>query len=240
MTRVTVSGARALTAACAAVCVLLVLAGSALIATRAWAEWSEVAETGQPGYLSLRSDPGTPQWSNLRPGDSRAWLIEASLADAPRASLDIELHAEGELIDAGRMTVSVTGCSEPFSDAGEPRCGGVEEIVVSEEPLAAVGAADAAVHPLLELRADAPRYLLVVIALAASASQDETAGASARIGVGLHVQGETEDEGGVLPSTGGDLGDLVPVAVLAAGMTGLGLTALLRRRFVTAREVRHG
>ncbi|WP_460782910.1 hypothetical protein [Microbacterium tumbae] len=215
----------------AVVFALLVAAGSALIVAKASAAWTEVAETGRAGYLSLRSDPGLPAWSDLRPGDTEHWLIEVSLDDADDATLRIELHAAGELIGAGGMTVSVTGCSSEFViGAAAPHCEAQAEAVLPETSLAAVAAGeDVQTYPLADLRRGAPRYVLVTLGVAASASPDAMAGASARIGVGLHAEGEAPDEPG-LASTGADMGDLVPVIMLATGMLGLGLSAALWRR----------
>ncbi len=207
---------------------LLVLVGSALIVSRASAAWTQVTETGEPGYLSLRSDPGAPQWSDLRPGDVEHWLIEASLGDADVSTLRLELHADGPLVSAGDMTVSVSGCSVPFTDL---QCAGTAQSVLSEASLADVAGADAGIHPLLDLHRGAPRYLLVTLALAQTASAEEVAGASARIGVGLHASGaDPDDPDDPLAVTGADAGDLIPVGILAAGMLGLGVAALFWRR----------
>lgn len=211
-------------------CALLALAGSVLIVARASAAWVDVTETGRPGYLSLRSDPGTPHWSNLRPGDTAHWLIEASLADADEASLRLELDAEGPLIEAGRLMVGVNGCSMPFvRTETDPHCEGRAETVLEETSLAAVvtdAAADT--YPLTDLRRSSPRYILVRLEVAPSAVPDTMAGSTARIGLGLHAEGG--DAEGDLATTGSDANDLMPVVMLAAGLFGLGGCVALSRR----------
>src|SRR5690606_2538800 len=79
--------ARAGVLALAVVFALLAAAGSASVVLRASAVWQEAVDAGKPGHLVLRSDPGSPQWTDLRPGDTVRWLIEASLADVGESTL---------------------------------------------------------------------------------------------------------------------------------------------------------
>ncbi len=212
-------------------------AGSALVVGRASAALQQVAETGRPGYLVLRSDPGVPQWQDLSVGDTVHWLVEASLENAERSSLRLELRADGTLIDAGGMTAEVVACSVPFLADGDlsvpqplpPECPGEESSVLPRSPLGEIArSASGDLVPLADLRRDAPRHLRVTLSLSPAASGEEIARRTARIGVGLHAAGDDPGELGV---TGEGIGsDLVAVLVLGTGLIGLGAGLALRRR----------
>lgn len=212
------------------------IAGSVSVVHRASAALQEVAETGQPGRLVLRSDPASPQWTDMRPGDSVEWLIEASLTDVDEGSLSLQLSAEGELLDAGAMTVHVQSCAVPFQRTGaEVGCAVGGRTVLPTSSLAQVTRENSGgysnVYDLAALHSGSPRHLLVSLSMSPSADQDATADASARIGIGLHAAGETpQAPDGVLAVTGSDLvGDVLAVALLGVGVTGLGLSLALWR-----------
>lgn len=236
--------ARMWTAAALAVVFLLVsAAGSMAVVLRASAALEAVVETGRPGYLVLRSSPGAPQWTALRPGDTVHWLIEASLADAVESTLSIQLHADGPLIDADAMTVSVESCTTPFqqSDGSSsgPRCDGAGETVLTDGSLSAAAGEQAEVYDLADLRRGTPRHVLVSLSVPPSADPQTVAGASARVGVGLHAEGDTPPDT-ALAVTGADFaGDLVALALLGGGLIGLGLSLASWRRLRQAqRETR--
>ena len=218
------------------VCALMIAAGSAAIALRASAALQEIGESGNPGQLVLRSDPGSPRWTNLRPGDSVHWLIEASLADVDESTLSVQLLADGTLVDVGAMTVSVESCTAPFQEIGAsiaPRCVGTADSVLANTPLAVV-AIDGAdeVYELADLHRGTPRHLLVSLSVASSAEPVVMADATARIGVGLHAAGASpQRQNDALAITGANpLVDIVPLVLLGGGLIGLGLSVALWQR----------
>lgn len=218
-----------------AVSALVLAVGASLTAVRAVAVVRDVTETGHPGYLSLASDPQAPHWQNLAAGDTVHWAVDASLADADRAHLRLELRSHGALVHAGRMQVSVIACSVPFAAAGPlsavdsapPVCPGVSTTILAPTALADVAGADrGTLFPLADLHEGQPRHLLVTLNLAASPA----AAATARIGVGVHATGEQASDAGILPVTGGDAGDLAALLITALGAVGIGAGLVLRRR----------
>ncbi|MGI6877620.1 hypothetical protein [Microbacterium sp. gxy059] len=216
--------------ALALVFLLVALAGGALVVQRAAAALERVEETGQPGLLALRSDPAAPAWSHLRPGDRVHWLIEASLADADIGSLSLELRADGALVDRGGMTASVSSCPAPFQDGAVPRCAEPGGAVVLPATSLAEISADADRIALADLRRDAPRHLLVTLALSPDADPAGIADARARIGVGLHAAGDDARSPDPLAPTGSDLAaDAIALGLLALGAVGAGICLALRR-----------
>lgn len=220
----------------AAVFAAVTIAGSVSVVHRASAALQEVAETGQPGRLVLRSDPASPQWTDMRPGDSVDWLIEASLADVDESSLSLQLSAEGDLLDVGAMTVGVQSCAVPFQRTGaELGCAAGVRTVLPTSSLAQVtrenSGAYSDVYELAGLHSRSPRHLLVSLSVSPSADPKATADAAARIGIGLHAAGETPPApDGTLAVTGSDLtADVLAVALLGAGFIGLGMSLALWR-----------
>lgn len=211
--------------------VFALVAGSVLGVSRASAILQEVAETGLPGFLSLRADPLSPHWRNLTPGAEVHWLIEASLADADSSTLSLELRSEGPLVDAGAMQVSVTTCDVEFSridSVAAPICGGQANAVISDVRLSSIAQADhGEIFPLADLHTDSPRHLLVSLGVAPQAQMNNPAGMSMRVGVGLHASGESDPPGTPLTATGIDG---MVFALLGGGIfTALTGTLLLNR-----------
>lgn len=177
----------------------LALASSvALGVGRAAAMLGEVAETGRPGYLSLRSDPAQPHWQQVVPGQRMIWQLEASLSGAASSTLDLELRSEGALVDTGEMTVAVTSCTAEFAAApgggpgSAPTCAGTAAPVVTETALSTFAdPLDTTLYPLARLYTGSPRYLLVTLGVPDTANAAEMAGTSMRVGVGLHASGDS-------------------------------------------------
>lgn len=221
--------------------VALLVCGALLSVTRASAVYTELTETGSPGMLQLRAHPAMPLWTTLAPGESMQWLVEASLADADRGTLDLELRSTGALVDTAGLTAAVVSCERAFATdrPGEPRCTTGPRTELRPTPLAAISTMErGTIHPLLDLDRDHPRHLLVTLSLPRDAAVDD--GARAVVGLGLHAAGDTPGgppEPGTPPGDPGPRGplamtgdDLLPLLLLAAGLCGFGALALLRRQ----------
>lgn len=231
------------------------LLGISLTAVRASAAFQEIAETGRPGYLKLGAHSATPLHAALAPGESMRWLIEASLVDAERSTLAIELDASGELLDVSAMTAQVAACTGSFeleTPAGaaqgsapdpdpafdpEPSrvpCSGERTTVLPPTPLSQL-AQRGDRFELAELRRGEPRQLLVQLSIPEGVDAAVLADRVARIGLGVHAGGETaerpvrsvEPATPRIPVTGADS---LALGVLAAGLAGLGAALALRGR----------
>lgn len=217
------------------VAVFVLSAGTILGVSRASAMLRDIAETGRQGFLSLRADPASPEWRDLKPGDRVYWQVEASLSDADSSALSLELRSDGELVNAGEMIVSVTTCDVEFlagTPGSAPACGGQSSVVLANARLASIAQADRGdVFVLAELRAGSPRYLLVSLGVTASASSQAMAGTSMRVGVGLHASGDSDAENHEpplpLPNTGTDTAVL---SLLGVGLATATAGALLLHR----------
>ncbi|GAA2178531.1 hypothetical protein GCM10009847_09060 [Leucobacter tardus] len=221
--------------------VAVLVSGALLSVTRASAIYAELTETGAPGMLQLRADSSMPLWTTLAPGESMQWLVEASLADADRGTLDLELRSTGSLVDTAGLTAAVVSCERAFAtdQPGEPRCTAGSRTELPPTPLAAISTMDGGtLHSLLDLDRNHPRHLLITLSLPRGAAVDD--GAQAVVGLGLHAAGDTParpPEPGTPPGDPGPRGplamtgdDLLPLLLLAAGLCGLGALALLKRR----------
>jgi hypothetical protein len=225
----------------------IALLGLTLTTARASAVFQEIAETGRPGYLKLGAHSATPLQAKLRPGESTHWLIEASLLDAERSTLAVELDASGELLDVSEMTAQITACAGAFEFGASAGSGA--EFEDAEADIRCLGERTAVLPPtsllqlvrngdrftLAELRRGAPRQLLVQLSIPASADADALADRTARIGLGVHADGEDVARPAQpvtpreprLPVTGADA---LALGVLAVGLIGLGGSLALRRR----------
>lgn len=226
--------------------------GIALTAQRAWATFEHIVDTGKPGLLTLSVDSSTPMWATLAPGESTQWLVRAELSDAAEGSLSLELDAQGSLVSVGELTAAVASCSESYARArGALRCAGASETVLAPTPLRELAPLRHQ-YALADLRADAPRELLVTLQVPESASRTDVAGATARVGLGLHAAGDTvpttpPTDPPVTPptktpppapdpaATPGAAGlavtgaDLTALGLLVAGLGGLGAALALRQ-----------
>lgn len=225
--------------------IVALLVGVALSVTRASALYEEITETGAPGMLQLRADATQPLWSTIAPGESMQWLIEASLTDADRGTLSLELRSGGALVAPAGLTAAITSCDRTFTaiDAGQPQCTGTSRTELQPTPLSRISSMDSGtVYALADLERGHHRYLLVTLSLPRSAEVAE--GAQAVVGLGLHAAGEAESPQPPTPGTPpggpdpdpqsrgplamtGD--DLLALLLLAAGLIGLGTYAVLRR-----------
>lgn len=211
-------------------------AGGAFAVTAASALLQDVAETGMPGHLMLRSEPGNPLWQDLGPGETVHWVVQARLEDAPASSLAMQLRSSGGLVDAGGMTIEVTECDAALTAAAQPQdpplCGGQATVVVAQQALAQVASAvQSDTYVLAPLLQQHPRHLLVTLGIPATANPADVAVGSARVGVGLFVTG---DDPAVPPAAPPDRlavtgGQVAALALLGCGMAGVGAGIVLRR-----------
>lgn len=207
-------------------CLVVATIGALMLAGRALAVFDQVSETGTPGYLSLRSSPGEPYWENFQPGDHAVWDIQTHLDDATRGHLSLEIHAEGRIVDHG-LTITMRGCSTPFTDEG---CPGSESVVIAHTALKTIAQPTSAeVFTLPDIHIDHPHHYRIELT---RPNTPDTGPAEARIGVGFHAHAPHDPSArahpqGTLPATGVDLAG---IALLTCGLVGAGALAAVRRR----------
>lgn len=229
--------ARAATAFLTVIFIGATCLGLALTTSRASAVLHELAETGEPGLLSLRIDPQTPLWATLAPGDSMHWLIEASLEDAASGTLALETRSAGALPEISGMTAEILACTGAFDLATDPPgCSGAIEVPLAVTPLTRLDHHDGR-YDLIDLHRGDPRQILVTLAIPSSVSAEVIAGKTAHVGLGVHAAGEDPSIAAPVtaeppPRAGLAVtgADVLALALLAAGLTGLGTVALIRRR----------
>lgn len=129
--------------------------GATWLTHQAAALFESVVENGQPGYLSLRSNPGNPHWNNVEPGQTITWDIETRLDDAERAHLAVEIHAEGTIVEDG-LRLRLRECPTPFTHDACPHGG---SHIVTDAALRDIATPTAAeVFTLPTLTIDHPHY----------------------------------------------------------------------------------
>lgn len=210
--------------------------GAALTATRAAAVFQMITETGRPGFLVLAVDSETPLWATLAPGDSMHWLVQASLHDAHRSALAVELAVRDAIPDAGGLLAEVKSCDGTYDlSSATPVCQGIEDTVLPESAVATL-APQADPHVLAELHQYAPREFLVTLTLPTHAQMQDTETQLARVGLGVHASGEGPDRHtpNPLPQPPTSLAvtgaDVLSLALLAVGLAGVAGGTLLWRR----------
>lgn len=223
----------------AAAFAVIVCVGLGVTAARASAVFRELTETGAPGVLVLSLDSASPLWAELGPGERMHWLVEASLRDADRGDLSLELQASGDLITASGISAGVEACTGTFDLGGrEPVCDGTRSTVLAATALHRI-AERSELLELAPLLSDEPRQLLVSVAIPQADDAAAISGRTAHVGLGVHVAGDSGPRPPAppspprLPVTGSDAGAL---AILAVGLLGLGASLALRRRAAFERE----
>lgn len=239
----------------AAASVVALLSGAGVVSAAA-ADYVAVPETGAPGRLMLFSDPYPADFLDMRPGEPAYWQIAADIEDADRATLAVELQKAGALVDHPRgLEVRVDTCATEWVDVpSAPAC------ATGAEPVTTAGPSNdySTGSPLFDLEAplreNERRHLLVTLSIddSAEASADETLmGLTGEIGIGVRavaVDGDpvepappgepggpddgTDPPDGGLPVTGGPAVPLGAIALVAAGLVGLGAALSLARRKV--------
>lgn len=228
---------------------LVTCAGIGLTAVRASAVFSDLVETGRPGYLTLALDTSTPLQTQIAPGASVRWLVEASLHDAELGTLGVELRTSGDLARDSGMTATVEACSGVFDIAAQAAvCQGAHEVALPATPIAALPEHDN-LFQLADLRNGEPRQLLVTISIPATTAGALVEGRTAQIGLGVHAAGDGPEAPVVTPVTppqqrpapialAATGADGIAVGVLAVGLAGLGVATWLRARARGARSAR--
>jgi len=242
-------------ASLAAASVVALLSGAG-VASAAAADYIAVPETGAPGRLMLYSDPFPAEFLDMRPGEPAYWQIAADIDGADRATLAVELQKSGALVEHPRgLEVRIDTCATEWADVpSSPTC------TTGAEPVTTAGPSDdyTTASPLFDLEAplreDERRHLLVTLSIddSVEASADETLmGLTGDIGIGVRavaIDGDPVDPtppgepGGPgdgtdppvdgLPVTGGPAVPLGAIALVAAGLVGLGAALSLARRKV--------
>lgn len=223
--------------------VLIVATGGIAVGTRAYAVFEAVKETGTPGMIVLRSDPGTPVWTEVEAGDQLNWLVEVRLTDAQSAELRLDVDAAGQLLSVADMDVAITTCDVGFhvteslsaANAATPACDGVVTTVLTRSSLADIEANGFELVPLPAIAQGEPQELLVEIFLAEDADADAVLESRAAIGIGLLAEGESLPAAQP-PALGNTGADVATASWLAVGLVALGLSILARRRVM--QEVR--
>lgn len=256
MKRPSRQGVAVATLATASVVALLSGAG---VAGAAAADYVAVPENGAPGRLILYADPFPAEFLDLRPGEPAYWEIAADIEDADRATLAVELQKSGALVEHPRgLAVRIDTCATEWAGVpSSPTCATGAEPVTTAGPSDDYTTGSPLFDLEAPLRDDERRHLLVTLSIddSAEASADETLmGLTGDIGVGVRaiaVDGDPVDPeppggpggpGGPgdgtdppvagLPVTGGPAVPLGAIALVAAGLVGLGAALSLARRKV--------
>lgn len=243
MKRATMHRRRASAVGAAIGSVVLVTAGSILLADAARGALIPVPETGAPGRLVLAADPYPARFHDLSPGQTRFWSVQARLEDAESATLALELRKEGELVEHPQgLRMTVESCAGGWTDAPPaPSC------AAGARMIALTGPADdhrtsSPVFTLDDLGSEAPVDLLISVGLddtPATRADTTLMGLSGEFGVGLTavaIDGDaappppSRGGGNALPTTGGDASALAAVAALAAAALTAGLAMRLSWR----------
>lgn len=216
-----------------AVSAILVAAGTALTANRAVAVFHEITETGHPGLLVLSAHSETPLWVTLQPGETRHWLVQAALHDAPSGSLSVELVTRDLMPETGALEAEVIACEGAYDlGASTPSCSGAVTQVVPRTSIATMDGGSARVE-LVDLYQGDPRQILVSLTMPSHAAPINSDQQILRVGLGVHSSGDDQasvrspDVGSRIAITGTDATSL---GLLAAGLIGLAAALLLRRR----------
>jgi len=213
--------------------VVLVAAGVLSTGAAAASAFTRLAETGEPGILTLAWGD-TPRFiDEVAPGEAYHWQIRADLDGADASEFTLTLRADGALVRHPHgLRIALTRCDTPFGPlGGAPTCAGTAESILALTPVAEVAAADAGDTWLLPpLTVRRPQYILATVSTPAAAASDPTwYGTDARVGFGFAVAGETPaaDPRPELALTGADL---VGPVLVGAGLLGLGLAAVVVAR----------
>ncbi|MDD9207623.1 hypothetical protein PU560_14290 [Georgenia sp. 10Sc9-8] len=168
--------------------VLLITGGLSLGSVGALAQLTAVPDD-RPGYLQLTAEPYPTGVTELAPGQSVSWHLQARLEDADGSTLGLELRGTGALVEhLHGMEVAVESCPSAFVGEG---CPGGGSTVVPRARLAEVaGAPTGPTWWLPDLVPAEPQHLRVELGLpgegGADATLQELAGA---VTVGLHASG---------------------------------------------------
>lgn len=96
--------------------------GLALFSGSAWAVFVDIPETGAPGMLSLRADPGAMEFA-ISPGSPAHVQIGADLI-GPTSPLTLQFTRDGDLVMHPQgLVVHLQSCAQPWSNfPASPTC----------------------------------------------------------------------------------------------------------------------
>jgi hypothetical protein len=213
-----------------------------LVSASAVAALEDVPESSPDGILTLQSHEYPVHFNDLSPGDPAYWQIGTHLEGAELSTLTLEIERDGELVEHPRgLTVNIERCDTEWtgvSEAGECLTGATNVLTI--------GPADDAgqsspVWDLAGLTSTTGKYLRVTLAVdnSEAARHDESLmGLRGTLGLGFTAAGDESMSDPAAPEAPAESvlaltgADAVPLALLAAGLLGLGVSAaLLRRRF---------
>jgi len=233
--------------------IVVLCCGLALFSGRAWAVFIDVTETGSPGMLSLRANPGAMEF-DLSPGSPAHVQIAVDLV-GPSSPLTLQLTRDGELVTHPRgLLVQLQRCAQEWDDfPAAPTCASGAVAV-----LGPIAADDPSLGPLMPLGVPAPAgapvfpggtvsstqssYVLATLSLpdTPEARSDESLmGLQATIGLGFSASGDgpvptnppvAPPVSGGTPSLVNTGVDILAIALTAAGALGLGITLKATRR----------
>jgi hypothetical protein len=185
----------------------------------------DVAETGQPGLLSLTSSVHPLEIPWLEAGNSFSWQMGLNLTGQPIANGSLEFIPEGGLIDvtadyrltAQRCETQWTGHSGP---GGELSCPSMVTTLLVDEPLQAGPTASI---PFGDVSASGSPHVLFTL----SVPEEAAVAGPFTFALGFTVMGDESATPGSLPATGSAI-----AGALAAGtiLLGAGLLAKLGYR----------
>jgi hypothetical protein len=249
--------------AVAIVSAICVASALVMVSAGAVAALEDVPETSPDGLLWLQSDEYPLHFVDLSPGNPAHWQIGSQLDGAPLSTLTLEVERDGELVEHPRgLSVSVERCDTEWttvSTGGECATGATDVLAIGP---ADATAETSPVWDLDGLSSTSGKYVLVTLAVedSAAARSDETLmGLTGTLGLGFTAAGDEsmtppsatppedppagsppvdpaspERPGSPLLALTG--ADVVPLALLAAGLLGLGASTAMRRRHVMNRD----
>jgi hypothetical protein len=240
---------------------VLVVCALTLMSANTVAALVDVPETTPDGFLTLKSHEHPVHFLGLSPGDPAHWHIGTQLDGAQLSTLTLEVERGGELIEHPRgLTVLVERCDTEWtsvSDAGECTTGATDVLNIGP---ADVGPGDdagvaAPVWDLAGLSSTTGKYLLVTLAVedSTAARYDESLmGLTGTLGFGFTAAADDQvtptptdpTPASIVPPPGAAPGaarppflavtggTVLPLALLAAGLLGVGISSAMTRRRV--------
>ena len=145
---------------------------------------ARMAASESDGDLVVTATPEGPQFLDLTPGDSRFWLVQASLEQATSGRLSMRVFGAGAVVDHARsgLTIAVEGCPQAYvggSSTSRPTCESVPTQVISTTNLASISSAPGdTTSPrtwvLPDIHRSMDRHFLVTLAIPSGGESDKT------------------------------------------------------------------
>ncbi len=142
------------------------VAAPLVLSSPARAELVELAPNGAPGRLVLSTSHLEEDEHLLSPGRPSHWQISATVEDAARATLALELRKSGELVEHPRGLVKrIDSCERPWTDLDTaPVCSADQRHIVETTP-ADDHRTSSPTFELDPVTPGAPEYLLVTLSV---------------------------------------------------------------------------